>query len=65
LYLDTVIGTPMRAPELFQNQWWEKTVFLCRMNEQVTDTLTKNTVQSVEVITSIKTGIISDVTVEL
>jgi hypothetical protein len=35
------------------------------MNEQVTDTLTKNTVQSVEVITSIKTGIISDVTVEL
>ena len=65
LYLDTVIGTPMRAPELFQNQWWEKTVFSCRMNEQVTDTLTKNTVQSVEVITSIKTGIISDVTVEL
>ena len=65
LYLDTVIGTPSRNPELFQNQWWERTDFSARMNEQVTETLTKQAIQSVEVQLGSALGIISDVVVEL
>ena len=65
LYLDTAIGTPRRNPELFQNQWWERTDFSARMNEQVTDTLTKQTMQSVEVTLETEHGIISDVVVQL
>ena len=65
LYLDTVIGTPRRNPQLFQKQWWDRTDFSARINEQVTDTLTKNTIQSVEVQLQSALGIISDVVVEL
>ena len=65
LYLNTVIGTPRRNPELFQNEWWERADFTAQMNEQVTDTLTKNTIQSVEVQLQTALGIISDVVVEL
>ena len=65
IYLDREIGTPRRTPELFQNQWWERSGFSARMNEQVNDTLTKQTIQSVEIITQIPSGIISDVTFEL
>ena len=65
LYLNTVIGTPRRNPELFQNQWWERTDYTAQMNEQVTDTLTKQAAQSVEVRLQSALGIISDVVVEL
>ena len=65
LYPETVVGTPRRAPELFQNQWWERSGFSIRMNEQITDTLTKQAIQSVEVITQSEMGIISDVVVEV
>ena len=65
LYLNTMIGTPRRTPELFQNQWWERAGFSARMNEQVTDTLTKQTIQSVEVILEDSNGIFSDEVVEL
>jgi hypothetical protein len=65
LYLNPVTGTPSRNPELFQNQWWDRTDFSARINEQVTDTLTKNTIQSVEVQLQSALGIISDVVVEL
>ena len=65
LYLDMVIGTIRRTPELFQNQWWERSGFSARMNEQVTDTLTKQTIQSSEIILEDEAGIITDVTVEL
>jgi len=57
VYLDTVIGTPRRSPELFQNQWWPRSDFSARMNEQVTDTLTKQTIQSVELILEDADGI--------
>ena len=63
VYLDTAIGTPRRSPEMFQNQWWARTDFSVRMNEQVTDTLTKQTIQSDEVILEDESGIISDVVV--
>jgi len=65
VYLDTNIGTPRRTPELFQNQWWERTGFAARMNEQVTDVLVKYPAQSVEIIGETANGTFVDVTVEL
>lgn len=64
LYIDTMVGTPRRSPELFQNQWWERSGFSVRMNEMVTDTLTKQNVESVEVIVNTFNGVSSDVTIE-
>ena len=65
IYLDTVIGTPRRNPELFQNQWWLRTDFSARMNEMVTDTLDKQTIQSVEIIIEDADGIFDEIEVEL
>jgi hypothetical protein len=65
IYLDTVLGTPRRAPELFQNQWWPRSDFAVRMNEMVTDTLTKQTIQSVEVIVNDPLGVFEEIEVEL
>jgi hypothetical protein len=65
LYLITTLGTPQRRPELFANQWWERVDFSVRLNEQVTDTLTKPTMASVEVIIQDADGIVGDITVEL
>jgi hypothetical protein len=65
LYPESIIGTPRRTPELFQNQWWERSGFSIRMYEQITDSLTKQAVQSVEVVLQSPAGIISDVVVEL
>jgi len=65
LYLITTIGTESRNPELFQNQWWERSGFSIRMNEQVTDSLTKQAIKSAEVVLQIEAGIISDMVVEL
>ena len=61
IYLDTVIGTPRRSPELFQNQWWPRSDFAARMNEQVTDTLTKQTIQSVELVLEDASGIFDEI----
>ncbi len=64
IYLDTVIGTPRRTPELFQNQWWQRSGFSARMNEQVTDMLTKQAIQSVELILEDENGVFSDTVIE-
>nr|WP_147433503.1 hypothetical protein [Paenibacillus ginsengarvi] len=34
--LITDLGMPTRSPELFGGQWWERTSFYARFNEQVT-----------------------------
>lgn len=65
LYLIPTLGTPRRFPELFTNDWWERTDFSVRMNEGVTDTLTKPSMASVEVIIEDSDGILSDFTVSL
>jgi hypothetical protein len=57
------IGTARRSPELFQNQWWPRTDFSFRMYEQVTESLTKPAVESVEIIISTADGIQSDIVV--
>jgi len=61
IYLDTLIGTPRRTPELFQNQWWPRSDFAARMNEMVTDSLGKQTIQSVEIIMEDADGIFADI----
>lgn len=64
IFMNPVSSAPRRNPEFFQNQWWERTDFSVTMNEQVTDTLTKNTIQSVEVIGRTKDGVFVEVEVE-
>jgi hypothetical protein len=63
LYPFTVTGTPRRAPELFENQWWPRTDYSFRMYEQVTDALDKGAVESVEVIIRDEDGNGSDIIV--
>ncbi len=65
IYLDTVIGTPRRSPELFQNQWWPRSDFAARMNEMVTDTLDKQTITNVELILNDALGVFDEIEVEL
>lgn len=50
LYVVPTIGTPRRVPELFANQWWPRTDFAFRMYEQVTDSLNKQPIDSVEIV---------------
>lgn len=54
----------IRAPELINAQWWERTDFKCQMYEFVTETIIKPSVASVEVIVQNNTGEIADITVE-
>ena len=50
LFLTFPLGTPVRAPEPFQNQYWERTDFAFKLYEQVTETLVKPSIASVEII---------------
>jgi hypothetical protein len=50
LYLVSSVERPLRAPEYFQAQWWERVDLKARFNEGVTDTITYQTVISAEVI---------------
>ena len=65
IYLDTTIGTPRRTPELFQNQWWERTGFSARMNEQVTDVLVKQPVQLVNILLEDVNGVFAEIDLPL
>ena|ERR1035438_5034044 len=49
LYLVPDLRPPMRAPELFADQWWERVTFRYRLNELVLENDTVGAVQSVEV----------------
>lgn len=55
---------PIRAPELINAQWWERVDFKCLMYEFVSETIIKNSVESVEVILQDNEGEIADFTVE-
>jgi hypothetical protein len=63
LYVNPNIKEPIRNPELFQGQWWERVDFDAEFNEEITETLTVNTVASVEVEIFTKDGQIADFTV--
>lgn len=50
LYLNTEIGAPLRSPEKFQSQWWERVDLSVTLNELVTESLTVDRIASAEVI---------------
>lgn len=49
LYLVTNAGSPRRAPELFQGQWWERTDLEARFYEEVTSTITLGAILNVPI----------------
>ena len=64
LYLVPALPQVIRAPELFQGQWWERADFSAEYNEGVTDTYAVQTVRISEVIVDTADGItVADVTV--
>jgi hypothetical protein len=54
----------MRVPELFDKQWWERSDFSCEMYEFVEETITRQTVISVEVVVEDAKGTIADFVVQ-
>lgn len=62
LYMIPVTSTPIRAPELFEGQWWELVDYNADFFEQVTETFNIMTVNTVEVIGFNEKGKIFDVT---
>lgn len=61
LFMVPVTSTPIRAPELFEGQWWEQVDYNADFFEEVTETFTISTIDSVEVIGFDHTGQIFDV----
>lgn len=43
------VNIPIRSPELFQGQWWERTSFSVNFNEFVTTTSTIQAIQTVNI----------------
>jgi hypothetical protein len=62
LYLVTDIPATRRAPEKFQNQWWDRSDLDIRLNEFVTETLAVNSISTAEVLVYDHTGEIEDIT---
>jgi hypothetical protein len=50
LYLITDVADPTRSPEEFEGQWWERSDITFHLNENVVETITVQSVASVEVI---------------
>jgi hypothetical protein len=65
LYLVLVSSTPVRAPVLFEGQWWEQVDYNADFLEEVTETFTISTISSVQVIGFDEDGQIFDVKPEL
>lgn len=43
------VNTPIRSPELFQGQWWERANFFASFNELITTTSTIQAIQTINV----------------
>jgi hypothetical protein len=63
LYVNPSIAEPMRVPEDFQGEWWERVDLAALFNEQVTESYIVNAVASVEVIGYTVAGEFIDTTV--
>ncbi len=63
LYVNPSIREPLRTPELFQGEWWERVDLVAEFNEEITETFTVGTVASVEVKIYTKDGEVADFTV--
>ena len=64
LYLIPDIVSPVRAPELFQGQWWERTDLNMRFNELVSKDLTIPYIKSAEIIIENDAAVLVDMTVQ-
>jgi len=62
LYLMPEIGNAIRAPELKQGRWWERTDLHVIVYEQINETLQTGTVKSIEIIGYDDKGQIFDIT---
>ncbi|WP_103110746.1 phage neck terminator protein [Brevibacillus reuszeri] len=49
LHLVTNVPAPIRLPELFGGQWWERTSFTANFNEKVVRSSTVNYIESAEI----------------
>jgi hypothetical protein len=65
LYMVPHTSTPIRAPELFEGQWWEQVDYTAEFFECVTETFTIYTINAVEIIGFNSTGQIFDIKPEL
>jgi hypothetical protein len=65
LYINPSIEEPRRVPENFQGEWWERIDLVAEFNEQVTETYTVGTVESVEVTLYDKSGELETFTAEV
>lgn len=65
LYLIPDISEPLRSPEDFQGQWWERVDMTAIFNEQVNEQYVVNAIASVEVIGFTENGQFTDFTVQL
>lgn len=63
LWLVGDVPATVRAPELFNAQWWERVDLTVKFNEFVTESLITPTIASVEVIASASSTPLIDVTV--
>lgn len=65
LYINPSVDEPRRTPERYASRWWERVDLAAQFNEQVTETYTVGTVESVEVSLNTKAGQFADFTVAL
>ena len=63
LYLVTALGNGIRVPELVEGQWWERVDLAIQFYEQVNESIVIPSVASVEISTSDKNGVQSDIVV--
>ncbi|MCM3141661.1 hypothetical protein [Brevibacillus sp. MER 51] len=49
LHLVTNVPSPIRLPELFSGQWWERTSFTARFNEKVVRKSTVNFIEAADI----------------
>lgn len=63
LYVMPDIQDPLFDRELFDGRWWPRSLMDALFYEQVTETITSNTVRSVELVVETKDGVALDFTV--
>jgi hypothetical protein len=56
LFIISDIADPIRAPELFDGQWWERVELEARMNEAVTETIFTPAIASAQIIVADEFG---------
>lgn len=63
LYVMTELSAPVYSPENKDGQWWQRTIFEAQFYEQINESITTQSVESVELITQTASGVAADITV--